>query len=205
MKNVPIIMTVVLCFFFQFLSAQSVILINGVPTEVKLQGDEILEVKGEVSNYLTGFDSSTVSNNFQYAELRLDNELPAEVVEATPARETVESSQTVVDRNISSPVSASSPFISGNYFKFNKNSALLSETSLKEIKAYAEKIKSGKANSVLLESFHVTDDAESMQLVENRLQACKNYFEVSGVPTNVIVTNMYPNDKESDKVSITLR
>ncbi len=204
MKNVPILLTSVLCFSFQFLSAQSVILINGVPTEVKLQGDEIIEIKGEVSNYLAGFDSSSVANNFQYAEFRQENETPEEVVETRPARTTA-ASPPVVDRNISSPISASSPFISGNYFKFSKDSALLSETSLKEIKAYAEKIKSGKANSVLLESFHKTDDADSIQLVENRLQACKNYFEISGVPSNVIVTNMYPNDKESDKVSITLR
>jgi len=203
MKNVPVIMTCVLCFSFNFLLAQSVILINGVPTQVRLEGTEIIEVKGEVKNYLSGFDSSSVSSGFKYAELRLENQPPA--VAAAPVKQTTQTTQTKVVENVSSPVLTTSPFISGNYFKFDSNSALLSETSLKEIKIYSDKIKSGKATSVLLESFHVNGNADSIQLIKNRLEACKNYFEVNGVPSNVIVTNLYPNDKQSDKVSVTLR
>jgi len=200
MKNVPIILTCVLSFSFNFLLAQSVILINGVPTQVRLEGTEIVEVKGEAKNYLAGFDSSAVSTGFQYAELRMNQRTPA-VAEA-PVRQATKPN---VAPSLSSPRAASSPFISGNYFKFGSNSALLSDTSLKEIRQYSEKIKSGKASSVLLESFHVDGNASSQELVMNRLEACKNYFEVNGVPSNLIVTNIYPNDKESDKVSVTLR
>ncbi len=174
------------------ISSQSIVLINGIPTKVILDGSEIKEIKGEVSTYLSGFDKLKSADKFQYANLRIDSQDSAEVVEP---------SSLVISKSKVSD----SPIVSGNYFKFDADSALLSELAINDIKDHASKIKAGKASSILLESFHLAESDKSIELVQNRLEACKKYFEINGVPSNSIVTNMYPNDKQSDKVSVTLR
>ena len=174
------------------ISSKSIVLINGIPTTVILDGSEIKEIKGEVSTYLSGFDKLKSADKFQYANLRIDSQDSAEVVEP---------SSLVISKSKVSD----SPIVSGNYFKFDADSALLSELAINDIKDHASKIKAGKASSILLESFHLAESDKSIELVQNRLEACKKYFEINGVPSNSIVTNMYPNDKQSDKVSVTLR
>jgi len=197
MKNVSnLLLTFGFCLSLNLLFSQSVILINGVPTKVQLEGTEIVAVKGEVKNYMSGFDSSTVSQSFQYAELRLNQQGPA--VAEGPVKQP---KAKVVTKTITSD----SPIISGNYFKFGSESAILTAEAIREIETYATKLKSGVAATVLLESFHKADNKESMELTQNRLEACKKYFEVNGVSTDVIVTNMYPSSNQSDKVSITIR
>ncbi len=193
-----LILTILLSFVFIHLSAQSVILINGVPTKVQLDGSEIISVQGEVTNHLGGFDSSVPSDNFQYVPFRKEASQPvlAEAKTPLPPRK---------DKIITKSKANNSPILSGEYLKFGDDSAILSDPSIATIKSLSTNFKAQKAKSILLESFHAANDKKSIELTKNRLEACKNYFEVNGVPSNVIITNMYPNDKESPKVSITIR
>ncbi len=177
-----------------FLSSQTVVLINGVPTKVILEGTEIKDIKGEVSSYMSGFEKSQKANVFQYARLDQSGSTAGQVQDKSPSSLVI--SKTKVSE---------SPIISGNYFKFENDSALLSTLAINDIKDHASKVVSGVASSILLESFHLAENEKSIELIRNRLDACKKYFEINGVPSNAIVTNMYPNDKESNKVSVTLR
>jgi len=204
MKNVPnIILTLVLTFTTCVVMAQtSVILINGVPTQVQLDGTEIISVKGEVKSHMSGFDTTSASSGgFQYAELRPESTAPVAVQTAPPPPPPPPKKDKVITKSIPTD----SPIVSGEYLKFDTDSALLSNSAINEIKKLSSHLKKGKASTVLLESFHRANSKNSIQLIKNRLEACKKYFEVNGVAPNAIITNMYPNDKESSKVSITLR
>ena len=194
MKSFSKILIVVLSFSPMFLSSQTVVLINGVPTKVILEGTEIKDVQGEVSSYMSGYEKNKKTSAFQYAQLNQSGSTAAKVQDNTASALVI--SKTKV---------SDSPIVSGNYFKFENDSALLSILAINDIKDHANKIKSGLATSILLESFHLSENEESIELIRNRLDACKKYFEINGVPSNAIVTNMYPNDKESNKVSVTLR
>lgn len=195
MKNISLIISIVLLSFApSLIFSQTVVLINGVPTQVVLEGSEIVEIKGEVSNYLAGYEQPTSANAFQYSADK-NIEQAAAVAESAPRKEKI----------ISKTRTSDSPIVTGNYFKFEPQSALLSDLSINEIKDHASKVKAGKASTVLLESFHIANNKVSIELVQNRLEACKKYFEINGVPSNTIITNMYPNNTESNKVSVTLR
>lgn len=195
MKNMSkITMICLLCFAASQVSTQTVVLINGVPTEVSLDGSTITKVKGEAKGYMSGFEAPPSNDGFQYAELRQESQAVVEEEKPVASPKIVTKSRT-----------SDSPIVSGNYFKFKDDSALLSPLAMNEIKDHAKKIKAGKASTVLLESFHRANSSTSKELIKNRLDACKKYFEINGVPSNTIITNMYPNDKQSDKVSVTLR
>lgn len=202
MKNTfNIILIIGLNFTLFTLSAQSVVLINGVPTKVQLDGSEVISVEGEASNYLSGFDTTgTQGDIFQYAELRIGNTVEPEVRTTAPVV-----AEAPKEKIITKSISTDSPIVSGNYFNFAESSAILSSAAIKDIKDYAQKIKAGTASSVLLESFHLANDKKSIDLTRNRLDACKRYFEINGVSSSLIVTNLYPNDRQSEKVSVTLR
>lgn len=200
MKNFfQIIMIAGLCLSSLFLSAQTVVLINGVPTKVVLQGTDIIDVQGEANGYMSGFEAAvTQGDSFQYAELRLGQTPPAATASA-PVKKAPR------EKIISKSISTDSPIITGNYFNFDAESAILSSQAIKDIKEYSQKLKTKTATSVLLESFHLANNQESIDLTKNRLDACKRYFEINGVSSSQIVTNLYPNDRESAKVSVTLR
>lgn len=184
-----------LSFATSMICAQTVVLINGVPTKVVLDGTEIIQTSGEARGHMTGFEAPANDGGFQYAELRNGGQASVADVPAPPPTPKV----------VTKSKTSESPIVSGNYFKFDSKSALLSDLAINEIKDHAQKIKDGKATTVLLESFHRANSTSSKELIKNRLDACKKYFEINGVASNVIVTNMYPNDKESNKVSVTLR
>lgn len=199
MKNVTnIILTFVLSITTCVVMAQSVILINGVPTQVQLDGSDIISVNAEVNGHMSGFDTTSASDGgFQYAELRPESTAPVAVQAPPPPPKR--------EKVITKSIPKDSPIVSGDYLRFDADSALLSNSAIDEIKNLAGKLNKGKASSVLLESFHRANSKNSIQLTKNRLEACKKYFEVNGVPPNMIITNMYANDRESSKVSITLR
>ncbi len=200
MKNYfQIIMTLGFILSSLYLSAQTVVLINGVPTKVVMEGTEIIDVQEEARGYMSGFEAAvTQGDSFQYAELRIGQNAAAATASA-PVK------QAPKEKIITKSISTDSPIITGNYFNFGDASAILSSQAIKDIKDYSQKIKNKTASSVLLESFHLANNQESIDLTKNRLDACKRYFEINGVSSSQIVTNLYPNDRESDKVSVTLR
>lgn len=201
MYKITLTSIIILLFGFVGLSAQTVVLINGVPTKVKLNGSEIVKVLGVENNYLAGY--ATSQNEFQTVD-------PTDPTSASPVASANTNSTTRSAPSASSPATSQSSnstttAFSGNYFKFDRNSALLSQLSINEIKDYAKKITSGQASSVILQSFYRTNSQRSEQLVKNRLDACKKYFELNGVSASAITTESIANDRQSDKVSITLQ
>ncbi len=201
MHKITLTAIIILLFGFVGLSAQTVVLINGVPTKVKLNGSEIVKVLGVENNYLAGY--ATSQNEFQTVDPTDPTSAPT-VASADTNPTTRSASNASSPATTQSSNSATTAF-SGNYFKFDRNSALLSQLSINEIKDYAKKITSGQASSVILQSFYRTNSLRSEQLVKNRLDACKKYFELNGVSASAITTESIANDRQSDKVSITLQ
>ncbi len=183
------------------LSAQTVVLINGVPTKVELNGSEIVKVLGVENNYLAGY--ATAQNDYQ----TVDPTTRATIATASDNTDLNQTSTTTANASTTEPQGSNnaSTAFSGNYFKFERNSALLSQLSINEIKDYAKKVTTGQASSVTLQSFYRTNSQRSEQLVKNRLDACKKYFELNGVSASAITTESIPNDRQSNKVSITLQ
>jgi len=178
----------VIFFFCPSIHSQSVILINGVPTQVQLVGDSILSIEGENEDYLSEYTSPADNRGYQYAEYVNDgiNDQIAEVDKESDVRE---------DAKI----------VGLNYFNFDTKSRELSEEALEKIKGHADALLAGEFKTVLLESFHQKTSKNSIVLVRDRLEACKQAFEGFGVPSNVIITNLYSSNSQASKVAITLR
>ena len=193
-----LITTVFLAFAaFNLGSAQTVVLINGVPTKVELSGSEIVKVIGVADNYMAGFPNR--QDDFKTVD-------QGDIIPTTTAPLASTGNQTTTTTTTETPTTTSgSTFVSGNYFKFERNSALLSQLSINEIKDYANKVTSGQASSVVLQSFYTSNNPRSEKLTKNRLDACKKYFELNGVSPSAITVESIPNDKQSDKVSVTLQ
>lgn len=184
-------------------SAQTVVLINGVPTKVELAGSEIVKVIGVENNYMAGF--SNTQNDYQTVDPSTG--AVSSPIATTSTSSTITSATTTTSTVISQPVESptAAPIVSGNYFKFDRNSALLSQLAINEIKDYATKVTSGQASNITLQSFYTTNNKRSEQLTKNRLEACKKYLELNGVSPTAITVESIPNDRQSDKVSITLQ
>jgi len=196
MKNIINLTSMILLMFTTSLTyAQSVVLVNGIPTSVSLNGTDIIAVHGEVENYMDGYKPAPNNGGFIYANPNTSDTSVASTTATSEAKSLV----------INKTKISSAPMVSGNYFKFGQKSAILTEVAIKEIQDHSRKWKEGNSKSILLESYHKINSKSSIKLVRNRLDACKKYFEINGVPPNAIVINIYPNEVESDKVSVTLR
>ena len=184
-----------------FVSAQTVVLINGVPTKVQLSGTEIVKVIGVEDNYMAGFQTKV--DDFK----TVDQDVTALATTSAPAptNTTTQTTNTTSTTTTTTSTASNTPLVAGNYFKFERNSALLSQLSINEIKDYAIKVTTGQASSVTLQSFYSSNDPRSEKLTKNRLDACKKYFELNGVSPSAISVESIPNDRQSDKVSITLQ
>ena len=193
--------------------AQTIVILNGVPTKVQLEGDKIISVLEEMPNYLDNYQNS--ASEIQYGNVNnavegalASTTTPVNTTAATQpttvVTETSSKPKPAVETNTEPPMTDSAKSFTGNYFKFSGNSALLSELSINEIKDYAQKILNGEASSVTLESFYRANSTRSEQLVTNRLDACKKYFELSGVDPNLITINKVADKNQSNKVAVTL-
>ena len=185
---------------------QSVVILNGVPTRVQLDGDKIVSILEEVPNYL--------SSEYERKNTEIKHGDPANVVkdaktsqpaEAIAVNATTKAKSTETTETVETKTTISSEPLVSKKFKFSGNSALLSELSISEIKNYAKKVISGEASSVTLESFFQTGNRRSEQLINNRLDACKKYFELSGVDSSKIMTNKIADNNQSNEVSVTLK
>lgn len=164
-------------------NAQSIVLINGVPTQVTLEGEEVTSIQGTVDNHMAAYDNTT-KGDFQ----------------KVPAR----------DYNVARDASLeldddAFTDVSGNYLKFRTGSAILSNLALNEIKDYADKLNSGQAETIVLESFYKEGDTKDKKLVENRVEACRKMFELNGIGKNLIVTSVSEGKTSTNKVQISLK
>jgi len=202
------VLTIVLSTLFG--SAQTVVLINGVPTKVTLDGTKIVSVIGPAENHLKNFTSAT--SEISYASADIDKINGAGVSDETTSSPTASVSTGTPDTGTvttttattatTTPTESKPAALAGNYFKFERNSALLSELSINEIKDYADKITNGSASSVTLQAYYRANSKRSEQLIKNRLDACKKYFELNGVSTSAIKIEKLPEEQQSDKVSV---
>lgn len=197
------------------LKAQTVVLLNGVPTKVVLEGTRIVSISDEVVSHMGGY--ATAETKIQYADnpdfigVTASESINLPTVSAPIASESVTTiarpdpiEEKPAKMKPAKMKPANDKFLAGNYFNFSGNSALLSEAAISEIKEYAGKITSGEATNVLLESFFEANNVKSEELVQNRLDGCKKYFEVNGVASNIIKINIIADKTQSNKVSIRL-
>ena len=204
-----ILLVAVIACSSNFAHTQTVVILNGVPTKVQLEGDKIVSILEEVPNYLgNGYENKSTEIKYgakgNIIEGTVASTPTAAATLTTTSSVTKTTTTTTTTTTATTQTQSTSPII-GNYFKFSGNSALLSELSISAIKDYAKKIASGEASSVTLESFYQTDNARSEQLISNRLDACKKYFELSGVSSSQIKTNKIADTNQSNKVSVTLK
>lgn len=224
--------TLIVLLSAMFASAQTVVLINGVPTKVKLDGKQIVSIIGPADGHMNGYPIS--ATQIPYTDPGLDKINGTGVLDETttspvaavssaptatapsattaaPSATTAAPSATTVTaapssdstNNGNSPVKPKA--LAGNYFKFDRNSALLSELAINEIKDYADKITNGTSSSVTLQAFYRTNSKRSEQLIKNRLDACQKYFELNGVAKSAINVEMVAEAKQSDKVSVIIQ
>lgn len=163
--------------------AQSVVLINGVPTQVTLIDEEITSINGTADGYMAGYEPS-----------------PIDIFKKAPARQ-----YNVASSNALDLVDDIFTDVSGNYIKFRTGSAILSNLAITEIKDYTGKVKGGQAKAIVLESFYVEDNANDKSLATNRVEACRKMFELKGVNKNLIVTKIEPAQSKTNKVKISMQ
>lgn len=176
--------------------AQSVVLINGEPHNVRLSGSEITQVTGKASAHMQGFENK--DDGFQKVGIqpRTPNQSVPDKAEVAAA-----SSRKV----ITSTVSSKGKIKSGNKVLFKAGSSELPLPGKKELRKKAADIVTKIAKSVLIETSYIANDKESESLAKDRLAACKAYLEKNGVRSNVILTNTRREQNQSNDVSIILR
>ncbi len=206
--------------FVQTGNSQTAIILNGTPTMVTLNGKDITKIHGEAIDFMNGFKQSP-KGIFKFAPLGKNPAATSRIVNEGIAQTEVEKvvapEKTIIVQNnavivketgnsqIKTTEISRTEIKSGTYILFESKSALLITTALKDLDGYADKIKAGEASSVVLESFYRRGDRKSEELVKNRMEACKQYLELKGVPINIIATNISQSMRETEKISVTLR
>jgi len=176
--------------------AQITVLVNGVPTQVEVNGSEVTAVKGELKGYMSGY--ANADDGFQHTDLRFGDanqtKILAAAAESKPSAPIVTTSITV-----------DAPIVSGDYINFNNSSAELTQKAKTYMLSKAADLIAGKGKSILLETTFKSESKLNKDLANDRLNTCKTFLEENGVQSNIIVINLSPSGKKSDKVSLILR
>lgn len=198
------------------LQAQTIVLLNGVPTKVMLEGTKIVSIGESVDAHMAGYAAATTeieySDNPDFIDATSTDSYRKPSSTAIASTPVTSAPTAAVDTPTPPKVkpeavlpAVEKPLVAGNYFNFSGNSALLSASAIDQIKEYSQKILTGEASSVLLESFFDASNKRSEELVQNRLDACKRYFEVNGIANNLVQVNKIADKTQSNKVSVRLK
>jgi len=176
------------------LNAQNkTVLINGVATKVNVSNTQLVAIYDSLNSYMDGYEAAP-SDPFKKVRPRLQSEIAAAPV-ASASPETSNVKYVDVDKEMN--------FDNGLFFE--PNSAVLTKKAENAVKKYVNTLKSGKAKTVLLKSWHLSDNKASKELVKDRLEACKKVFISNGIGTNVILTSLTASNEESKFVTIVLK
>ncbi len=178
------------------IDAQTVVLVNGVPTTVEIVDQEIVKVKGNAAGYMNGF--SNEDDGFTHAKLSVEKKNtspdPIELAKAG-------SNQAIVTTSMAK----SSPIVTGQKFYFEGLDSTLDKSVVKELKKKAADIAAGFASTIMLETTYIGTDPENKELMNTRLQLCKATLVRNGVDESKVTTILRPAAKASNEVSIILR
>lgn len=156
-------------------SGESIILIDGVPTEVILGGNgEIQQIVRSLPNYMSEYDKSGMHTNAVTYDLKTDD------------GQVIHQSSKDVYRII--------------YFK--SGHATMSDATLEKLDKIAEKALENNDFVFLNTSYSNTMKSCSEVLTKNRVNACKRYLELRGVPASNIFKSIGVSEKGSAKIEV---
>ena len=183
--NIKLITLIVVLLISGSTQAQNVVLINGTPQKVTLKNGEITSVDKAMPGYMAGFIKPK-SDMFTLMDIYLESE--AEII--------AEAKPTEVE---------ALPVKLANSLEFESGSAILTNETISTIKQFAEKATAGGNKTIILQAFYKTGDTESQELTINRLDACKQLFEINGVQSSLIFTTFSGSNSPGDFVSVTFQ
>lgn len=163
-------------------SKTSIILIDGVATEVKMGDDgTILEVIKQIPNYMSEYDND--ASDYSSGS--------DQVIEA--------------DYNLyPSNGSSDADLLSNGAFKiiyFKTGEATMTEATLIKLRDIAGKIKTS-GQLVMLNSFYKRGDSNSKTLVGNRASACRSYLICLGIEESRIIYATEEANAERAKINV---
>jgi len=193
LKTYSLLVLIALFFAIEGYGQKVTVLINGVPTQITQEQTEITQVHNQLgTSYMAGFEAAP-NDPFQKVRPKLLSEL------ITPQQAIAATSKPIVRTEVNKELNFD------NSLFFKSGTAELTVKAEEAIKSYAEQLKTGKAKSVLLKSWHLANNKISEQLVKSRLEACKAIFVKQGIGTNVILTSLTAAAEESKFVTIQLQ
>ena len=163
------------------LHSQKVVLVNGEAAAVELEGSQVTAINRQLPNYMRGFIKPG-SDIFLKAPL-------------FPGEEAAVAEDTGVEK----------PVLLANAVFFENNSAILSNKTIESLKKYAQTAQKNGPKTIILKSWYEVGNENSQELVNNRLEACKEFLEINGVQGSLIFTSFTGADEETDYVTVTFQ
>jgi outer membrane protein OmpA-like peptidoglycan-associated protein len=198
-------LTIILAFITHIGWAQTaIVLINEQPTRVSLNNKgEISKVYNKVPGYMSDFKKAPRDEfkKFELSDIDNNEDLVMMAPQTLSETDATQAAAVNAQKEEAIDIEDSDNRVSPSIY-FDMASAILSEESLNTIKAYASVLKERGANSVLLKSWYKSGDKKSQELVENRLEACRQFLETQGVASNIILTSIVDSNRESSYVSV---
>ncbi len=182
MKN---LITLVFCAVFLSMSSisyaqtakKTVILVNGVATEVMLNADGTIESQSkEVPDYMAGYIKP-----------------PANLTR------TVSTSNPIINEVASEKAGTS------NIIAFGSDEVALDSKDMESLEALIDQINAADKGFVLLRSTFDKSSTSSDIITQKRVNACKKYLELRGVQPNKILISLEPGNTTSQEVSVFIR
>lgn len=174
-----------LCLYASSATAQ-IILVNGQPTEVEIQNNELTKIKGKVTGHMTDYRSAP-SDKFTKVSPRLDEIITSKAVLAE-------------SDNISGSTINNLKTVS-----FDDQSTFIDKDGQKFLDNIVSTIKSGKSTTILLKSWYKSGDKSDIALTRQRLDACKRYLEDQGIISNLILTSMVAKSDKSADIAVFMK
>ncbi len=193
MISKPIFSTVILALLTTCTFAQEILLINGVPTKATVDSGNVTAVFEEVPNHMDGYEKET-SDIFQRVAPRLGNNTDRPTQDVADATSDIIKNRAVTDIKVNSDYK----------FSYDGGVTTLSDSNKKVINQFANKIKSGEAESIQLSCTHKSLDANGKNLAEGRIKTIKEYLESLGIASNVILTTIVEGGNPEDHGMVSL-
>ena len=155
-------------------SKDAVILINAIPFNVVLSPDgEIEEVKGEAVGYMRGFIRSA-------DEFDVGRDVEGSITDNAPGI-SVRSERRFVD--------------------FEAGYATLDQNASAQLDEIYTAYRPSSEEKILISAFKGSED-ESDELYNNRIQTCKTYLELKGIPAASILTEIQVSSALVNRITV---
>ncbi len=182
MRNISSTLVIAFLLSGTLTSAQSAekrtILVNGVATEVMLNGSGDIESTVRTRpNYMQGYVKA-----------------PANLNRAPASNPTMEEVATI-------PNTAAGDLM----VSFAKNKFVLDSNGTENLAKVLDQLKTAEKGFVLLRSKFQASSSSSNVVAQKRVYACKKYLESKGIAPNKILISLEPGDMDSNDVKVFVR